>query len=89
MKRENEHIQKQRVELDGQEFLKCRFEECQMVYSGGPLPVLEGCVFHACRFGFEGAADRTIHMMKGLYHGLGEGGRTLINKTFEKIRANV
>ena len=76
----------ERVELDGGSFVNCSFEECEMVYSGGPPPRMEGCRISGGSWSFAGAAANTVAFMHGLYHGLGEGGRHLIERAFDDIR---
>jgi len=80
------HFQGQTVVLDGNNYIDCRFEQCTIVYRAETLPELKNCNFHDCSFRFEGAADRTITFMKGIYHGLGQGGRDLITATFEGMK---
>jgi hypothetical protein len=69
--------------LDGNEYLDCNFNNVLLVYSGGEPPKLVGCSFDGCNWKFEGAAERTLYFMGGLYHG---GGKDLIEKTFDNIR---
>lgn len=79
-------FQGQTVVLDGNDYADCRFENCTIVFRGETLPELKNCDFHECNFRFEDAADRTIAFMKGIYHGLGQGGRDLISATFESMK---
>ena len=73
-------------ELDGKEFDGCTFHDCTLVYSGGDPPTIRNCNFGNCRWEFRSAADRTIGFMRALYHGMGEGGRQLVEQTFENIK---
>ncbi len=72
--------------LDGNSYTKCTFHKCTLVYSGGDLPKMEACHSYDCNWKFEGAADRTIAFLRATYHGGGDGGKELIEKTFENIR---
>jgi hypothetical protein len=47
---------------------------------------LVDCHMNEYKWSFEGPAATTINFMKGLYHGLGEEGKKLIEYTFENIR---
>ena len=76
-----------RVELDGNEFIRCRFENATLVFSArSPVSMVD------CEFGnnvawtFEGSAALTLGFLHALYHGTGEGGKKLIEHTFERIK---
>lgn len=87
MKLEKQTLSNQEVRLDGNEFLGCHFENCTMVYGGGPPPTLNSCSFVNVKWSFSDAASNTVNFMTALYHGAGEGGRKLIEQTFENIRS--
>ena len=75
------------IHLDGSTFVDCRFENCDLIFSA-VLPVhLDRCTFNNCRPSFIGAANLTIQMMRGVYHGWGPNGRALIDNTFAQIKA--
>ncbi len=72
--------------LDGGEFEKCVFDRCVLEY-GGTAPVyLNGCSFKEIEWRMVGAASNTIQFLEGLYHGLGPGGRSVVESTFANIR---
>ena len=54
------------VHVDGQSYRECRFERCQLVYSGGDLPRMVDCEFLRCRWTLEGAGARTLRLMKAM-----------------------
>lgn len=81
-----ETFQGESIELDGEEFIKCSFEECEIVYAGGEGPRIVNCSFSRCSWKFDAAAARTISFMRAMYHGMGGAGRQLIEDTFETIR---
>jgi hypothetical protein len=54
------------VHVDGQRYRECRFERCQLVYSGGDLPSMVDCEFLRCRWTLEGAGARTLRLMKAM-----------------------
>lgn len=72
-----------RLTVDGHEYISCRFENCTLVYAGGPLPTMGECVFVNCDWTFEGPAALTVQFMSALYGG---GMRELIEHTFDNIR---
>ncbi len=71
------------VTLDGSSFERCRFDNCQLTYGGGVLPVVSGCAFDNCAWGFVDEAAHTIAFMSGFYNG---GFDELIEATFHQIR---
>ena len=74
------------MRLDGNVYQDCRFENCNLIYAGlGPVG-LQRCAFLNVRWAFVDAASNTLAFMAGLYHGAGEGGRTVIEETFDGIR---
>ncbi|HEX8200267.1 MAG TPA: hypothetical protein VF590_07255 [Isosphaeraceae bacterium] len=77
------------VVLDGEEFEDCTFRNCTLIYKGGEAPKLVNNYLEGCAWQFQEAAERTVNFLKGLYHGLGQEGRVLIEATFQNIRAQV
>jgi len=77
----------QTVQLDDNTFTGCTFRDCTLVFRGsGPLTLNANHFKENVKWAFAGYAARTIEFMTGIYHGAGEGGRQLIEKTFENIR---
>jgi hypothetical protein len=75
MKNSNSTFSYSVVTLDDNEYEKCVFNNCTLVYKGGPLPMLRDCQLKDCKWTFEDAALRTFHWMMNLYRidkGLGE-----------------
>jgi hypothetical protein len=72
--------------IDGNHYTDCRFEKCLMIYRGGDIPHINGCQFETCTWKFEGAAERTLTFMRQVYHGMGAGGRQLIEATMQQVR---
>jgi hypothetical protein len=85
MKFENTTFANQRVELDNNEFIGCKFEECDLLYGGGTPPALVNCSFGRFRVSFKGAAADTLSFITALYHG---GFKPVIEATFDNIRSN-
>lgn len=73
------------IHLDFNEFIDCKFVECNIIYHGyGPVK-LEGCSFENIRWSFSDAAAKTLNFMSGLYAGGGEGAKKLIETTVKNI----
>jgi len=65
MKHENETFT-DTVDLDGNEFIKCSFNKCTIVYSGGEPPSLTECSFDYVKFEFQGPAKNTVAFLKSM-----------------------
>ena len=87
MKFEDQSFYSKDIHMDFNQFIKCKFVDCNLIYHGfGPIG-MEGCSFKNIRWTFSDAAFNTVNFMASLYAGAGEGGRQLIEKTFENIKA--
>jgi hypothetical protein len=56
----------QSVELDGNEFVDCVFNNCELVYAGGPPPTLTNNSFLGVKFSFRGCAANTAAFLKAM-----------------------
>jgi hypothetical protein len=75
------------IRLDFASYENCRFEHCTLVYSGyGPIS-MSGCSFIEVKWVFADAAENTLRFLTAMYHGGDEGGRQLVEQTFNSIRA--
>ena len=74
---------KQTVNLDDNVYKDCKFHECVLIYSGGPLPILHDNDIVDCIWSMAGAADRTVTFMMALYHG---GAKELVETIITSIR---
>jgi hypothetical protein len=72
--------------LDGNEYVDCTFNDCQIVFGGGDLPGIVNCQFNNCRWQFANAAERTLKFMRQVYHGMGAGGAEIVEATLNAIR---
>jgi hypothetical protein len=88
MKFENREFRKEKINLNGNEFDRCKFFDCELVFNGVGLVALTNNNFHDCRWTFEGPAADTVAFMKALY-AMGGGGRELILATFNNIAPNM
>ncbi|GBF05590.1 hypothetical protein DAERI_050099 [Deinococcus aerius] len=84
VKFQNQVFENTRVDLDGNEYRNCTFRRCTVVYSGGQVPLISGCDFNGCEFGFSDAAERTLIFMNRMYHG---GFQNIIEETLASVRS--
>jgi len=75
------------VDLDGAEFVNCRFRGTTVRYSGGELPRIVGCSFVNARFTVDGAAARTLQLLSAM-SSPGSGLQAVIRETFGALFAN-
>ena len=82
---ENNTFVGQRIQIDGHEFIANRFNNCVLVYGGGPL-VLNGNIFDNVQWQFIDAAARTVYLLSSFYQQGGEAKRfiELMLATFGK-----
>ena len=72
------------VEIDGESFIDCRFKDCRLVYSGGDLPSMSGCILSgSSMFFFSKEAGATLAFLARLYHG---GFGLLVDDIFRSIK---
>ena len=85
MKFENQNFKDQTIELDFNDFSKCKFERCTMVFHGYGSMRLDGCTFNDVRWHLNGPALNTAQFMSALY-AVGEGGKQQVEGLFDEIR---
>jgi hypothetical protein len=74
------------IVIDSKVFKECHFKKCKLIYYGqGPFH-LGSNHFDDCRWALAGQAINVIEFLRLMYHGCGEGGRLLVEKTFQMIR---
>ena len=83
MTHKDEIFEDRQVLLDGNEYDRCKFNRCELVYSGGTPPAFTNNRIENCKWTFDGAASRTINFIASLYGG---GGQQQIEETFDQIR---
>jgi len=74
------------LNVDGNNYENCKFKGCTMIYSGGSDTHVNGCSFDDCKWQFDGAAANTMGFLRAFYHGMGEGGKQMVEATFTSIR---
>jgi hypothetical protein len=77
----------QDVLVDDAHYVRCRFARCRLLYHGGEIPRIDDCHMVDCSWHFEEAAQRTMDMLRAIYHGLDGAGRNIVEGAFESIRA--
>ncbi len=83
----NQVFRNERVELHGNFYHDCTFENCELVYDGDRSPTFGDNRYIDSVFVFTGAATRTLYFLANIYHA-GEGGRQVIENTFAEIRGH-
>jgi len=86
MRYEEKTFKNEELRLDGNEYANCSFASCSLFYGGSDAVAFSNCRFDQCQWAFVDSASNTLRFMAGLYHGLGQGGRDLIEQLFENIR---
>jgi len=76
------------VNLDGNTFTGCTFRECVFVYKAMDVFTLTASHFYDCKFSLAGPAMLTLQALAMFYRGMGDGGKALVENTFESIRQN-
>ncbi len=85
---ENQTFTNEDINLDFNEFVGCRFEQCAMVFRGLGVVQMDECEFVDCQWTLVDAAAKTVNLLTTLY-GAGEWGKRLTERTFENIRKGV
>jgi hypothetical protein len=75
------------VVVDDAHYQRCRFARCRLIYRGGGVPRIDDCDMVDCSWHFEDAAERTLNMLRAIYHGLGGAGQQIVEGAFDSIRA--
>lgn len=75
----------QEIHVENKQFVDCVFRGCTLVYNGG-TPSFIRTGFFETRWVFDGPAQNTISLLKALYHGAGDHGRSLVEGTFANIK---
>lgn len=70
------------VSVDGNEYDRCTFRRCTLVYAGlGPVSMTNS-KFDSCQWRFDGAAGRTIGVLRNLHAG---GWKEMVENIAEEI----
>jgi hypothetical protein len=69
-KHENVHFRNQTVLMSGQDFRRCTFEVCELVFDAtAPFRMGEGCRVIDCSVRLAGCAAAGVAVLQDLYHG--------------------
>jgi hypothetical protein len=82
----NQHFLGQTIEVDAAFFDRCVFQNCIMVYRGGPPPVFFHSTFENCQWKFEGYAAFTLEYLSTLAVTLPPDQRSLIDAILDNIK---
>lgn len=83
MRYEKHPFRDQAVLLDGNEFIECTFDRCELVFAGISPVTMHNPKMNGCGWTMTGPAALTINFMSGLY---ASGAHELIEQTFDNIR---
>lgn len=75
------------VTLDGNTFTGCTFRNCRVVFRATAPCTLNANVFKEnVQWTLDGPAALTLQFLRAMYHGMGSGGRDLVEHTIEQVR---
>lgn len=82
----NERFSHETIDLDGKRFERCTFDDCKLRFSA-----IRPVQFHRCSFTnsdwvFAGPAETMLYFLSDLYHGLGVGGRSVVELMIRGIK---
>jgi len=76
-----------KITVDFNEYIECEFDNCEIIYKGGNLPVFEKCSFNNCQFSLVDKADNTIGYLSFLYQNLAEAGaKSFVEELVSKLK---
>ena len=75
----------ERVEIDGTKFVRCKFENCEMVYSATGAFDVYDCDIGVCTWVFEGGANLTMQFLTYMY-ALSPQGLEYVESCFQTVR---
>jgi hypothetical protein len=71
------------VAIDSTEFVDCRFQDCELIYSGGLPFIFENTSVDGCELVFVGRAENTLHTLAAMHR---FGMHLFVEQMFERIR---
>ena len=75
------------VDLDGVEFVECKFRGTTLRYRGGEVPRIIGCSFSKARFTVDGPAARTLALLQAMASP-GSGLQEVVRESFGALFAS-
>lgn len=85
MKYIDQTFEQQDVLLDGNEFIRCTFNGCRLIFRGDGGLVIDRPTLNASQWTFQGAAGATLKCLAALHAG-GLEGQTMVEKVIDFIR---
>ena len=85
MKFEDQTFKDQDILLDGNQYIECTFNRCQIIFKGVESMALNNPTFSDCRWHFNGPAGNTLKFLSIVY-GLGDNGKQLVEAIITSIR---
>lgn len=83
----NKTFTEEHIVLDNKRYVGCTFNNCDFVYRGSPTGFFSNCDFNSIKsWEFEGEAKNTVEFIAMTYHGIGEGGKKMMENLFEGIK---
>ena len=87
MRIEDKEIEGELIALDNNEYVRCTFTACRIIFAASGPVTLDRCRFRECTWAFEGAAAFSIKFMTQMHNGsLGGEARTVVEKALANIR---
>ena len=80
---EDSNFSNERVDIDGIEFVRCKFVNCTLVYSGGAPFLFTESPIDGCHIDFAGPAAATLEALTVAY---GAGLHDWVEKIFNMVR---
>lgn len=82
----NQTFNDEAIDVDGNQFHRCTFNRCKIIFNGKAGTEFVGCLFNQCDWVFDKGAEETLQYLAGLYSGLGPGGQNIVEAVFDSIR---
>jgi hypothetical protein len=82
---ENRTYKDQTVRIDGTLFVRCRFDNCKLIFKAQDLVGFDHCDLIECQWVFDGPAENALLFLSALYR-LGPAGQDLVEGIFQSVR---
>lgn len=81
----NQTFTDERIELHGNSYHNCTFQNCELVYDGDRPPTFNDNEFINTVFVFTGPALRTLYFLSNMFQ-TGDGGREIVESTIDDLK---
>jgi hypothetical protein len=75
------------IPIDGVHFVRCKFDDCELIYRASDEVDFDDCTFVQCERTFDDAAVRTLGFLSTLFKKTGPDGQRLVESIFKGIRS--